>query len=159
MGRRQAKEFQMGGRVFGVAIGAAILLAVGLGASAQADQVCNDLNSCTYNIDVWKGSPPTPPNAPWGTIVLTQGAGFVDISLYSTGVTHLQTRARASPFCSISAKRLLLQTSQIWTPGSRLIQVLGIRMEQGTGTTGSFARAARAGRMRLTQACILTSPA
>jgi hypothetical protein len=85
MGRRQAKEFQMGGRVFGVAIGAAILLAVGLGASAQADQVCNDLNSCTYNIDVWKGSPPTPPNAPWGTIVLTQGAGFVDISVVLNG--------------------------------------------------------------------------
>jgi len=66
---------------------AALLLGIGLATSAQAnmmfsqgDPVCNDPNSCSYSVDIWKGSG-NPSGAPWGTVNLTQNAGYVDISI------------------------------------------------------------------------------
>jgi hypothetical protein len=77
----------MGGRGVKIALGAALLgIAFAMPAQAnmmlnQGDQVCNDPNSCSYNIDTWKGSGNTPVNAPWGTIGLTQGSGFIDVKI------------------------------------------------------------------------------
>jgi hypothetical protein len=90
----------MGSRGIKIAIGAA-LLGIAFAVPAQAsmilnagDQVCNDPNSCSYSIDTWRGSPPTPPNAPWGSMLLTQGAGFVDITVtLNSGNTFTNTGA------------------------------------------------------------------
>jgi hypothetical protein len=92
----------MAGRGVRIAFATA-LLGVGFTVSAHAnmmnpgDPVCNDPNSCSYNIDTWKGSPPTPPGAPWGTVNLAQGAGFVDITInLNSGNTFTNTGAGES---------------------------------------------------------------
>ncbi len=73
---------------FEASFGAALLLGFAFVMPAQAnmdftegDPICNDQNLCTYSID----AKPNGDTGNWGTVTLSQGAGFVDVKIDLTG--------------------------------------------------------------------------
>ncbi len=84
--------------VLGVSLTAGAILAACALMPAQATQICSDPSECTYEIDHFAGKGAEPNKAPWGTITLTQGDGFVEISVVLKGKNSFTNNGGSAAF-------------------------------------------------------------